>query len=134
VFNKRPVENPNMQLVLEEFQRLCRYYDLVGACMVVDAKESAYTYNLFSTFNAIIEDETLPMGFRIRLKATEQGKERAQELAQGTAWTFCALLDFGTQTRAWMKDFISILRRSGLQIKHNPFNGQKLERIGGMKR
>jgi len=131
--NNRPVNNPDIQYVLNEFQRLCRYYDLAGTCTVLDAQESGFTYALYTTWNAVIEDDSLPMGFRIRLKTAEQGAERAQALAEGTAWTFGALLDFGTQTRTWGHDMLTLLRQAGMNIVHTPFGGAKLPRLRGQR-
>lgn len=127
--NSRPIDNPNIQLVLEEFSKLCRYYDLVGCCVVADEKESGFTYEIYSTWNGIVEDDTLPLGIRIRINQKEMGEDRAHQIAEGTAWTFGSLMDFGTQTKIWMNDMMGFLRKSGMRIVHNPFGGKKLPRL-----
>lgn len=134
MMNTRPIENPHIQEVLHEFNRLCRYYDLAGACTVIDAKESGYTYALYTTWNAIVEDETVhPLGFRIRLKQEEQGPERSKELAEGTAWTFGALTDFGEQTRMWGRDLLRMLKQAGMRIVYSPFGGKRPPHITSVR-
>lgn len=130
--NDRPIENERIQHVLAEFSALCRYHDLVGCCVVIDEKESGFTYQIYSTWNAIVEDDTLPLGFRIRIKQDELGSERAHQVAEGTAWTFGALMDFGSQTKMWMGDLMGILRKSGMRIHHNPFGGRKFQHLIGI--
>lgn len=134
MMNDRPLNNADIQHVLNEFQRLCRTYDLVGACTVIDAKESGFTYALYTTWNGIALDATVqPLGFRIRIKTDEQGPERAHQLAAGTAWTFGALMDFGTQTRQWGRDLMQMLRQAGMRIDHRPFGGTILPHITSTK-
>lgn len=128
--NNRPLTNPDIQHVLGEFQRLCQQYDLVGACTVLDAHESGFTYALGATFNAVVPDATLPLGFRIRLKTAEVGAEHAHQLAEGTAWTFGALTDFGTQTETWGRDLLRMIRQAGITFTRRRFGGTKLPHLG----
>lgn len=120
----------------EEFERLCRRYDLVGACTVSDEQENGYFYHLEATWNAIIKDEHLvpwegyePIGIRIRIKSEEVGQERAEQLAIGTAWTFGSLCDFGIRTETWMRDFMKMLKRAGVPLTYKPFGGKRLLRL-----
>jgi hypothetical protein len=132
MYNDRPIEDPRLAQALQEVAAVYRTYDLAGAAMLVNEHEAAYVYPLYTTWNAIIEDEALPMGIRIRLKEAEQGAARTHALALGTAHVFCQLKDFGAQTQLWMQDFLSMLKRAGMRIHHVPFNGQKLPRLGSM--
>jgi hypothetical protein len=132
MYNNRPIDDPRLAQALQEVAAVYRKYDLAGAAMLVNEHEAAFVYPLYTTWNAIIEDDTQPMGIRIRIKTDEQGTERAQALGEGTAHLFCQLKDFGAQTQLWMQDFLRLLKQSGMRIYHVPFNGQKLPRIKGL--
>jgi len=129
MFNDRPVEDPRLQEALQAMQLLCREYDLAGAIMLVSEHEAAFTYPIYTTWNAVVEDETLPLGFRFRLKTAEQGPERAKDLALGTGHMLHQLKDFGAQTQLWMGDLLRLLRQAGMRFTHVPFNGRKLPRL-----
>jgi hypothetical protein len=132
MLNDRPIENPRLQAAMEEVLTIYRRYDLAGAVMLVSEDEAAYAYPLYTTWNAVVEDETVqPLGFRIRVKTAEQGEGRAKALALGTAHLFCQLKDFGAQTQLWMGDLIGLLRKAGWDFVHRPFNGRTLPRIAG---
>ena len=131
MWNNRPIDNPHIAEVLAEFQRLCRYYDLVGGCTVGDEKEMGYGYAIFTTWNGFVEDATMPLGFRIRIKTADLGTERAQAFAEGAAWTCGLFLDFATQTSRWFKDILQLLRRNGMRVTYRPFGGARLPRLGG---
>lgn len=128
--NDCPLTNPDIRHILDEFRRLCQQYDLAGACTVLDAQESGFTYALPTTFNAVVPDAALPLGFRIRLKTAEVGVEQAHQLAEGTAWTFGALTDFGTQTETWGRDLLRMLRQAGITFTRRRFGGTKLPHLG----
>lgn len=129
MFNTRPIQDPRLAQALAEVQAIYRTYDLAGGCMLVSENEAAFTYPIYTNWNIIVEDDSLAMGFRFRLKEAEQGKERAHALMLGTAHMLCVLKDFGQQTQVWMGDLLRILRKTGVQITHTPFNGEKLARI-----
>jgi hypothetical protein len=127
--NDRPIEDPRLQEALAMIQIICREYDLAGAIMLVSEHEAAFTYPVYTTWNCIIEDDTLPLGFRFRLKTAEQGPTRAEQLALGTGHMLHQLQDFGTQTQLWMGDLLRNLAKAGMRFSHRPFNGRKLPRL-----
>ena len=130
MFNDRPIEDPRLQAVLDAVLTLAREQDLACAVMLVNEHEAAFGYQLYTTWNIVIEDDTIqPLGFRFRVKEAEQGPERTHALVLGTAHMLCQLLDFGNQTRLWMGDLLQMLRKTGLRITHIPFNGRKLPRL-----
>jgi hypothetical protein len=132
MFNDRPLQDARTQAVLDQILTLMRAADLAGGVYVVNAHEMGFGYPLYTTWNAIIEDPTLPMSWRIRAKSTDLGAERAQALVEGTAWTFGAMRDFGRQCEQWGKEMMQILRRAGLGIHYTPFGGARLPHIGGV--
>ena len=132
MFNTRPLEDPRTHEALQLILMLMRDYDLAGAVCLVNEQEVGYGYQLFTTFNAVIEDDEQPLGIRFRLKTAEQGPERAEQLALGTGHMLCQLQDFGAQTQLWMGDLLKLLRKAGMSFTHRPFNGQKLPRIYGV--
>jgi len=129
--NDRPLQDPRTQEALLKILAIYREYDLAGGCYVVNPTEMGFGYATYTTWNAIIEDDSLPMGFRIRAKSADLGHERAHELLEGTAWMFGAMKNFGMQCTQWANDFMRILREAGLQIEHRPFAGQRLPHIAG---
>lgn len=132
MFNDRPIEDPRLAQALQEVAEVYRKYDLAGAAMVVSEEEAAFVYPIYTTWNAVIEEPTMPMGFRLRAKQEELGPDRARQLIEGTAHMLCQLKDFGAQTQLWMSDMLKLLRQAGISIAHRPFNGQKLPRITGL--
>ena len=127
--NDRRIEDPRLQEALTMIGLICREYDLAGAIMLVSEHEAAFTYPIYTTWNAVIEDETLPLGFRFRLKTAEQGPERAAALALGTGHMLHQLKDFGAQTQLWMGDLLTNLAKAGMHFAHRPFHGRKLPRL-----
>ena len=137
--NQRPLHDPRTQDALNLIYDVYRYHDLAGAVCVINPNEWGYGYIWETTWSAAVDDPDLPavggmvpLGFRIRAREAELGRERAQELLTGTAFTLTSLKDFGTQTQIWAQDLIRLLRKHGLQIDYKPFNGQRLPRIQGM--
>ncbi len=137
--NDRPLQNPKSQEALNLIYELYRYYDLAGAVAIINPNEWGYGYVWETTWNACVDDANLPtrdgmrpMGFRIRAKEADLGRERARDLLTGSAFTLTSLKDFGTQTKIWAEDLIRLLRKNGLQIDYKPFNGKPLPRIQGM--
>mgnify|MGYP001592537468 FL=1 len=118
-----------MERCRQEMLALLKQYDLAGAVCLVNEDEWGYAYHLPATFNAIVEDPTVPLGFRIRAKSADLGHDRAHALTVGAAHVICSLKDFGQQTQVWMSDLLRLLRRAGVQVTHRPFNGQKLPRL-----
>ena len=129
MFNDRPIEDPRLAAALQEILDVYATYDLAGAVMLVNEQEAAFAYPIYTTWNIVIQDPSVPLGFRFRVKEAEQGPERAHALVLGTAHMLCQLLDFGNQTRIWMGDLLQMLRKTGLRITHIPFNGRKLPRL-----
>lgn len=127
--NDRLPESPYMARCRSEIIALLERYDLAGAVCLVNEEEWSYAYQLPATWNAIVDDPTVPLGFRVRAKSAELGHDRAHALILGAAHTTCSLKDFGHQTQRWMSDLLRMLRQAGVQITHRPFNGQKLPRL-----
>src|SRR2546428_5603298 len=112
--NERQIEDPRLQEALLMIQLICREYDLAGAIMLVSEQEAAFTYPIYTTWNCVIEDDSVPLGFRFRLKTAEQGAERAEQLALGTGHMLNQLKDFGAQTQLWMGDLLGNLAKAGM--------------------
>jgi len=129
MFNDRPLQDVRTQEALNMILFIMREYDLAGAVCVVNEHEAGFGYQLYTTFNAVVEDDTLPLGFRFRLKTSEQGQERAEQLALGTGHMLHQLKDFGEQTKLWMGDLLANLARAGMTFHHLPFGGRKLPRL-----
>jgi hypothetical protein len=129
MLNGRPITDARLQEALGVVHLLCREYDLAGAIMLVSEREAAFTYPIYTTWNCVIEDPTLALGFRFRLKTAEQGRARAHQLALGTGHMLHQLQDFGQQTHLWMGDLLANLAQAGLTFAHVPFNGQRLPRL-----
>jgi hypothetical protein len=108
--NDRPINNNNIQRAIQQFHQLCEFYDLVGCCTFADKEEMGFYYHMTSTWNGIVDDDATPLGFRIRVIEKDLGRERAQEFAEGTVWTFAALRNFGKQTMIWGNDLLDVLR------------------------
>ena len=137
--NDRPIDDPRMQEALQVIAEVYRLYDLAGGCYVVNTKEMAFHYALYTTWNAVVEDDNLPqepgmetLGFRIRAKQEELGTERAKELIEGTAWMLGAMQNVGMQCTQWATDMMRMMRKAGIHIEHRPFGGQRLPHIGGI--
>ena len=127
--NERKIDDPRLQAALQAVLEMAREQDLACAVMLVNEQEAAFGYQMYTTWNAAVEDKTLPLGIRWRLKTAEQGEERARQLALGTGHMLHQLKDFGTQTQLWMGDMLKMLARAGMRFDHRPFNGRKLPRL-----
>jgi hypothetical protein len=127
--NDRDIQNERLKAALQAVLEMAREQDFACAVMLVSEEEAAFGYQLFTSFNAVIEDADLPLGFRFRLKTAEQGEERARQLALGTWHMLHQLKDFGAQTQLWMGDLLAILKKAGMSFDHTPFNGRKLPRL-----
>ena len=76
-----------------------------GAVTSSNSTEMGFGYApVYDMERPIVEDDELPMGFRIRVKEGDLGKARAQELMEGTAWTLGAMRNFGRQSEQWGKE------------------------------
>lgn len=129
MLNDRPLQDARTQEALTMILLIMRDYNLAGAVCVVNEHEAGFGYQLYTTFNAVVEDDTLPLGLRFRLKTAEQGEERAHQLALGTGHMLHQLKDFGTQTDVWMGDLLHNLAKAGMTFFHRPFGGRKLPRL-----
>jgi hypothetical protein len=129
MYNERPLEDARTQEALTMILYILREADLAGAVCVVNEQEMGFGYQLYTTWNAVVEDDTLPLGFRFRLKTAEQGQERAERFARGTGHMLHQLKDFGAQTQVWMGDLLANLARAGLTFTHRPFGGRPLPRL-----
>ena len=127
--NNRPVDNPDIASARKEILAVYERYGLAGGFSIIDANEFAYGYVLATDWSAVNRDAKAPMGLRITAKVSELGQEKAHELLEGAAHTFCSLSDFGAQTFAWGNQLVDLLRESGLEIEHTPYGGQKLGKI-----
>ena len=127
--NDRPLHDPRTQEALSMILLIMQDYDLAGAVCLVNEHEMGFGYQLLTTFNAVVEDPTLPLGFRFRLKTAELGEERAHQLALGTGHMLHQLKDFGAQTDLWMTDLLAILAQAGVTFERLPFGGRTLPRL-----
>jgi hypothetical protein len=130
--NDRPLNDPRMQEALNIIAEVYRMYDLAGGAYVVNEDEVGFTYAMYTSWNATVEDSSLPLGFRIRVNESEMGRERAEKLMTGTARTVTAMKDFGMQSVQWANDLLKIIRKAGFQISYTPFGGDKPKHIVGM--
>jgi hypothetical protein len=117
--NDKPVNNPRIQEALDIFKYICKLHDIAGAVYFCDKEEMGYAYSQSATWNAHIEDENTPMGFRIRARREELGEERAKELLEGSGWVLASMFQFGNQTRLWAQDLIKLLGKAGMKIDMN---------------
>jgi hypothetical protein len=121
-----------MQEALQKLLHIYREYDLAGGCYLVNQDEMAFGYSLYTSWNCVIEDESVPLGFRIRAKSEELGHDRAQAMMEGTVWMLGAMRNFGRQCEQWGKDLMRLLQSSGLRITYKPFGGAKLPHLGSL--
>jgi len=129
MLNERRLEDPRTQEALSMILLIMREYDLAGAVCLVNEQEMGFGYQLFTTFNAVVEDATLPLGFRFRLQTAELGEERAHQLALGTGHMLYQIKDFGAQTDLWMTDLLAILAKAGVTFDRLPFSERILPRL-----
>lgn len=127
--NDRPIDNPHIQECLDMFHFLCERYDITGGIYLCDAKEMAFAYHQFATWNANIADANTPMGWRIRAKSNDLGHERAKELIEGSVWTIASMVQFGHQTKLWGTDLKHVIEKQGKMKIESTF--PKVPRITG---
>jgi len=130
MLNDRPLEDARTQEALNMILLIMREYDLAGAVCVVNEHEMGFGYQIYTTWNIVIEDSSVePLGFRFRVKEAEQGRERAEQLVLGTGHMLHQIKDFGAQTQLWMGDLLTNLKKAGISFTHRPFNGRKIPRL-----
>lgn len=134
MINDRPINDPNLQAALNDVKRIFARYKFAGVVMIVAPEEAAFHYAMHAPWSAIRPDDSLALGFRIRAKSSEDGKELTQKRLEGALHTICQLSDFGEQTTAWMEDLKLMCRRAGIDFDHTPFNGKPLPHITGEPR
>ena len=127
--NDRPIQDRNLREGLREVHKVLRRRGLAGAVMLVAEDETAYTYAMHAPWSAIQPDEASPLGFRIRAKSAEDGRERTRARVLAAVHTICQIADFGEQTVGWMEDLKLALRRAGIDFEHRPFGGKPLPRL-----
>lgn len=130
MMNDRPIEDANLRAALLEVQKLLRRRGLAGALMIVAERETAFAYAMSAPWSAIKPDPDTPLGFRIRAKSADEGKEVAERRLEGALHTICQIRDFGEQTMAWMEELQVILRQAGIDFVHTPFGGNPVPRLG----
>jgi hypothetical protein len=129
MINDRPIDDPKLQRALNEVKRIMARYGFAGACMLVAEKEAAFTYGMHAPWSALRPDPSTPLGFRLRAKSAEDGKEVTFKRIEGAMHTICQLSDFGEQTTAWMEDIKIMARRAGIEFDHTPFGGRPLPHL-----
>lgn len=132
--NDRPIDDPTLQTALNEVKAVMARHGLAGACMLVAKDEAAFAYRLHAPWSAIQSATGTPLGWRIYAKSAVHGAEGAHTRLEGAVHTVCQLSDFGEQTTAWMEDVKLMLRRSGIDFEHTPFNGKPLAHIEQFQR
>lgn len=129
MMNDRPIEDPRLQRALNEVKQVMARYGFAGACMLVSEDEAAFTYGIHAPWSAFRYDPATPLGFRLRAKSSEDGKEVTRRRIEGAMHTICQLSDFGEQTTAWMEDLKLMARRAGIEFDHTPFGGKPLPHL-----
>lgn len=127
--NDLPISDPKLQRTLNSVQATIANAGFAGAVMIVSPGEAAFFYRLHAPWSAIRHDPSLPLGWRIRAKSAEDGKELTEARVLGAAHTICQLSDFGSQTMDWMEQIKTILRNAGIDFDHRPFNGRPLPSV-----
>lgn len=128
MMNNRPIDDPDLQAALSEFQALLQKYGLAGACILVAPEESAFTYGMHAPWSAIRPDALTPLGFRIKASSSEGAA--GHKRLEGAVHTICQMSDFGAMTMDWMEQLKQLLRKSGVEFDHVPFNGKPLPSLG----
>lgn len=127
--NDREIESP----YIKEAIRLIGYEmvmkDLSGGVFLMDEHELGWLYKLPSSWNAFTEDVELPLGFRLRARQEELGKERAKFLLDNSAFVMGGMVRFGDQTRIWGRDLIKLCAKSGMHITVEPYNIPRLDGV-----
>ena len=134
MINDRPIDDPALQRALNAVKATMAKHGFAGAVMLVAPEEAAFAYVMHAPWSAIVQDRETPLGFRIRAKSAEDGKELTHRRVEGAAHTICQLSDFGAQTMDWMEQLKSLLRQAGVEFDHSPFNGRPLPSLGAVPR
>jgi hypothetical protein len=132
MFNTRALKDKKTREALAKIMQIYQEYDLAGGCTVINKDEMGFAYQLPTTWSALYDDPTLPMGLRIRAKTSDEGQALARRKLEATASTFVALSDFALQTFKWAQDFLTLLRDQGFNVEYLPFGGQSIPNIGGI--
>ena len=128
--NDRPIQDRNLRHGLAEVQKVLRRRGLAAAVMLVSEDEAAFTYAMHAPWSAIRPEPQSDLGFRIRAKSAEDGPELTHARVLVAVHTICQISDFGEMTMSWMEDLKLLLRRSGIDFEHTPFNGRPLPHLG----
>lgn len=127
--NNRPVDDPKLQRALDEVKAVFARYGFAGAAMVISPEEAAFVYAMHAPWSAIRYDPDTPLGWRLRAKSAEDGRELTRERVEGAVHTVCTLSDFGSQTMDWCEQIKLLLRQNGIDFDHTPFGGAEPGRI-----
>lgn len=130
VINDRPVDDPKLQVALNEVRAVMERYDFPGAVMLVNEREAVFAYKMDATWSALRKDNATPLGFRLRVVTAEIGRREAERRTTGAMHTICQLSDFGAQTMDWMEQLKSMARKAGIDFEHTPFGGRPLPSLG----
>lgn len=129
MINDRPIKSPRLQACLNDVKRIIKRYNMAGTVMIVAPEEAAFAYVMTPSWSAWREDTSLPLGFRLRARSSEDGPELTHKRVEGAMHTICQFSDFGEQTTMWMEDLKLMARRAGIDFHHNPFNGNVLPHL-----
>lgn len=132
MMNDRPIDDPVLRQALAEMQEILHKYDLAGAVCILNQSEAAFTYKVHAEWSALRPDPNTPLGFRLRARSGEDGKELTFSRVEAAMHTVCQLADFGMQTSFWMNDMKKLARQHGIEFDHVPFGGKPLPHIGGL--
>jgi hypothetical protein len=129
MINDRPIDDPKLQIALNEVKAVMARYGFAGTCMLVGPEEAAFFYKMHAPWSALRFDPETPLGFRITAKSRDIGKEAAHQRVEAAVHTICQMSDYGEQTAAWMEDLKLAIRRAGIDFDHTPFNGKPLQHL-----
>ena len=129
MINDRPVDDPRLQRALDECKAVFSRYGFAGTCIIISPNEAAFFYHMHAPWSALRYDATTPLGFRLKAKTSETGKEETHRRVEAAVGTICQMSDFGEQTTAWMEDLKLMVRRAGIDFDHVPFGGKPLPHL-----
>ena len=110
-------------------KRVFARYGFAGAAMIISPQEAAFFYAMHAPWSAIRYDPDTPLGWRLRAKSAEDGRELTRERVEGAVHTVCQLEDFGAAMMDWMSQIKAMLRQNGIDFDHTPFGGAEPGRI-----
>jgi len=128
--NDRPIEDARMRGLLQAIGDTIREQDYAGAVFLINPDEAAFLYSLYTTWNAVVEDETTPLGFRVRARSADLGADRAHALLTGTMHMLCELRYFGQMMRLQLGDLITLLENAGVTLETDPSRTRPVPRLG----